>query len=123
VLVALAKEGGENVLTDAFSPEMVAAIAARVGRRVEIHPVFVAAARYAVSPEGDALAVKTEAALQTVQVDASRGVEVNLYFGHVHCSQSKLQYTRPAVGYTLSGRTDEVKYTPETGASSDLDSG
>jgi hypothetical protein len=35
--------------------------------------------------------VKSQAALETIQVDASRGVEINLYCRHVHCSQSKLR--------------------------------
>src|SRR5207237_8797112 len=49
-LLPLAQQRGENVLADLLAPEMVAAVAARVGAAVEVHPVVHAAAGHPVAP-------------------------------------------------------------------------
>src|SRR5215204_4859786 len=57
---------------------MVAAVAARVGRRIEVHPVVQVAAAHAIAAVAHALATQPEAALQAVEVDAAGSVEVQL---------------------------------------------
>ena len=82
-LVPFPQERGEDVLADSLSPKVVPAIAARMRRRVEIHPVLVTSAGYAVPALCHALTAEAETALQTAQVDAASGVEIDLHFGHV----------------------------------------
>jgi hypothetical protein len=79
-LVPFTQECGQNVFADALTPEMVAAVAARVSGGVEVHPVILGSARDAIAAGADALTAEPEAPLQTVEVDATCGVEVDLHF-------------------------------------------
>src|SRR5437763_2813760 len=49
---------------------------------VQIHPVLVTAPSHAISAVGNALALQSKAALQTAQVDATCGIEIDLHLRH-----------------------------------------
>src|SRR5512133_1140939 len=71
-IVPLAQQRGEDVLAQLLAPQVVAAVAARVRRRVQVDPVILRAARDAVAAESHALAVQLQAALEPLEVDAAR---------------------------------------------------
>jgi hypothetical protein len=85
-----AQQRGQDVLADALAPKVIPAITARVRGSVQIHPVLVRSSGHPIPPIRDPLATQPEAALQTVQVDAARGVLVDLQFRHCSSSQSRL---------------------------------
>jgi hypothetical protein len=80
--IALAQQGGEDVLADLLSPQVVAAIAAGDAGGVQVHPVELFAPLDAIAAGADASGMELQAALQTVQIDASEGVEVDGGFRH-----------------------------------------
>src|SRR4051794_31275645 len=83
-LVPLTQECGQNVFADALTPQVIAAIAARVSRSVEVDPVDLGSPRDAVASNANPLTMKPEASLQPVEIDAARGIEVDEDFvGHV----------------------------------------
>jgi hypothetical protein len=76
-LVPLTQECGQNVFADPLTPQVIAAVAAGVGGGVEVDPVILSSSGDAVAADADALTAKPEASLQTVEIDATRGVEVD----------------------------------------------
>ena len=78
-LIALAEEGGEDVLADPIPPEMVAAVAARNRCCVEVDPVIVVAAYHMVSAFADPPSFELEASFQPVQVNAAGPVEIDCW--------------------------------------------
>ena len=76
-LVPLTQECGQDVFADSFAPQVVAAVAARVGGGVEVDPMILGSSRDAVASGRYSLTAKPEASLQTVEIDATRGVEVD----------------------------------------------
>ena len=81
-LVPLTQECGQNVFADPLAPQMIAAIAARVRSRIEVHPVNLGSSCDAIPAESDALTAEPEAPPQSIEVDTAGGVEVDL---HDHC--------------------------------------
>jgi hypothetical protein len=81
-VVALAQERGEDVLAQLLAPQMVAAIASRMRRRVQIHPVVVIAAGHVIPAVADTLAMQQQAPSQPRQIDAAHGVDVDRRFLH-----------------------------------------
>jgi hypothetical protein len=81
-LVPLTQECGQNVFADSLAPQMIAAIAARVRGRVEVDPMILGSSRDAIATKADALTAKPETSLQSVEIDATRGVEVDLDFDY-----------------------------------------
>src|SRR5689334_16581422 len=65
----------------------------------EVHPVLATPTGHSVPAVGDAFTMEPEAPLQTAQVDATAGVEVDLHVRHVHYSQSRLCTHRNAEIY------------------------
>jgi hypothetical protein len=76
-LVPLTQECGQNVFADSFPPQVIAAVAAGVGGGVEVDPMVLGSSRDAVASCAYSLTAKPEASLQTVEIDATRGVEVD----------------------------------------------
>jgi hypothetical protein len=83
-LVPLTQECGQNVFADSLAPQMIAAIAAWVRGGVEVDPVNLGSSRDTISTDADTLTAKPEAPLQSIEIDAARGIEVDL---HVHCHE------------------------------------
>jgi hypothetical protein len=83
-LVPFTQECGQNVFADSLTPQVIAAVAARVSIRVEVDPMVLGSSGDAVATVADSLTAKPDASLQTVEVDAAGGVEVDQEcFGHV----------------------------------------
>jgi hypothetical protein len=59
---------------------MITAITAGVRGRVEVDPMILGSSRDAVPARADAFTAKPEAPLQSVEIDATRGVEVDPHF-------------------------------------------
>jgi hypothetical protein len=77
-LVSFTQERGQNVFADAVAPQVIAAVAARVGGGAKVDPVLVAAvAGDAVTAIADALTMEPEAPLQSIEVHAAGGLEVD----------------------------------------------
>ena len=76
-VIALAKKGGEDVLADPIPPEVIAAVAARNGRGVQVDPVIVVAAYHMVSAFADPSSLELEASFQPVQVNAAGPLEID----------------------------------------------
>ncbi len=76
-LVPLTQECRQNVFADSFPPQVIAAVAAGVGGGVEVDPMVLGSSRDAVTSCGYSLTTKPEASLQTVEIDAPSGVEVD----------------------------------------------
>ena len=76
-LVPLTQECGQDVFADSFPPQVIAAVAAGMGGGVEVHPVVLGSSGDAVPSGGYALTAKPETSLQTVEIDATCGVEVD----------------------------------------------
>ena len=81
-LVPLTQKCGQNVFADSLAPQMVAAVAAWVRGGIEVDPVNLGSARDAIPANADTLAAKPEAPLQSIEIDAARGIEVDFRF---HC--------------------------------------
>src|SRR5437764_9078976 len=81
-------------------------------RGEQIHPVLVTAARNPIPAVGDALTVQSEAALQTAQVDATCGVEIDLHVRHFTTPNPGHSHTGTTAKSPASGRTNMPKYTP-----------
>jgi len=79
-LVPLTQKCGEDVFADPLTPQMIAAIAARVSPVVEVDPVILSSAGDAVASVAYSLTAKPEASLQTVEIDAARGIEIDQSF-------------------------------------------
>jgi len=95
-LVSLTQECGQNVFADLLTPQMIAAVAARVSIGVEVDPVILSAPGDAVASVADSLTAKPHASLQTVEVDATCGIEVDQSFlCHVLLPIQALFKTRP----------------------------
>src|SRR5689334_257348 len=93
-LVALTQKCGQNVFADPLAPQVVAAIAARVRGGVEVDPMVLSPAGNPVPAVADSLTAEAKAPLQTVEVDASSGVEVDLHFVRHNYSQSRRKNTQ-----------------------------
>src|SRR3954447_5771207 len=102
-LVALTQECGQDVLADSLAPEVIAAVAARMRGGIEVDPMVLDTARDPVPAVADPLTAESKAPLQTVEVDASCGVEVDLHFVRHDYSQSKRKNTRDEILYTDDG--------------------
>jgi hypothetical protein len=76
------KQRGEDVLADPLAPDVVAAVAARDGRRVQVHPVGVVATNDLIAAVPNALSFELETPFESIQVDAAGGVEVDCYVCH-----------------------------------------
>jgi hypothetical protein len=76
-LVPLTQECGQNVFADSLTPEVIAAIAARVSRGVEVDPMILGSSCDAVASVAYSLTAKLDASLQTVEIDATDGIEVD----------------------------------------------
>jgi len=61
---------------------VVAAVAARDGRRVQVHPVGVVAADDLIAAVPNALSFELETPFESIQIDAAGGVEVDCYGCH-----------------------------------------
>src|SRR6185295_5171839 len=83
-VIAFAQKRGEDVLADPFAPEMVAAVAARNGRGVQVDPVIVVAAHHMVSAFADPPSFEREASFQPVQVNAAGPFEIDSWVCHSH---------------------------------------
>jgi hypothetical protein len=81
-LVPLTQECGQNVFADPLAPQMIAAIAAGVRGGIEIDPVILGSTCDTISANADTFTAKPEASLQSIEIDAARGIEVDL---HVYC--------------------------------------
>jgi hypothetical protein len=79
-LVPLTQECGQNVFADSLAPQVIAAIAARVRGGIEVDPVILGSSGDAITAEADPLTAESETPLQSVEVDATRGIEVDLHF-------------------------------------------
>jgi hypothetical protein len=78
-LVPLTQKCGQDVFANPLTPQMIAAIAARVSRVVEVDPVVLSSSRDAVASVAYSLTAKPEAPLQAIEIDAARGIEVDQY--------------------------------------------
>jgi hypothetical protein len=76
-LVSFTQECGQNVFADAFAPQVVAAVAAWVRKSVEVDPMFLGSPNDAVTAGADTLSAESETPLQSIEVDATCGVEVD----------------------------------------------
>jgi hypothetical protein len=88
-VMPLAQQCSEDVLAQLVAPQVIAAVAARVRRGVQVHPVVVLATGHVVPPIAHPLALQQEAPPQPVEVHPTHGIEVDLQLlHHVPCSQS-----------------------------------
>ena len=110
-LVAFTEEGGEDVLADALAPEVIAAVAAGVAGRVEIHPVHLVATTDAVAPIPYALALETKTALEAGEIHSAGGVEIDrdMYHGTAPIP-SKVTRIR-LIGTPISNPEQIAKFT------------
>jgi len=79
-LVPLTQECGQNVFADSLAPQVIATVAARVRGRVEVDPVILGSSHDAITAEADALTAESKTPLQSVEIDATGGIEVDLHF-------------------------------------------
>src|SRR5688572_2092488 len=92
-VVPFAQQGGEDVLADSFTPEMVPAVTSRERHSVEIDPMLVITPDDVITPVPNPASVELEAPLEAVKVDAAGGVEVDVWLCHFLlplCSPSQL---------------------------------
>jgi hypothetical protein len=76
-LVPFTQECGQNVFANLLTPQVIAAVAARVSVRVEVDPMILSPSGDAVASVAYALTMKPKASFQTVEIDATSGVEVD----------------------------------------------
>jgi hypothetical protein len=81
-VIALAKQRGEDVLADPFPPEVIAAVAARNRRSVQVDPMIVVAANYVISAFANPPSFEREASFQSVQVNAAGAFEIDCWVCH-----------------------------------------
>ena len=79
-LVSLTQECGQDVFADLLTPQVIAAVAARVSIGVEVDPVVLSSSGDAVASVANSLTAKPDASLQTVEVNATCGIEVDQSF-------------------------------------------
>ena len=79
-LVPLTQECGQNVFADPLTPEMIAAVAAGMSGRVEVDPVILSTSSDTVASGADPLTSEPEAPLQSIEIDAACGIEVDENF-------------------------------------------
>lgn len=82
-LVPLTQECGHDVFANAIAPQVVAAVAARMRGAVEVDPVVVGASGHAIPADADALTTEAKGPLEAVEIDTTRGVEVDQCAIHV----------------------------------------
>jgi hypothetical protein len=79
-LVPLTQKCGQNVFADSLTPQMIAAVAARMSGRVEVDPVILSASGDTVASGADPLTSEPKAPLQPIEIDAASGIEVDENF-------------------------------------------
>ena len=81
-VIPLAQKGREDVLADPIPPEVIAAVAARNRRGVEVDPMFVVAANYVISAVADSPSVERQASFQPIQINSACPLEIDCCVCH-----------------------------------------
>jgi hypothetical protein len=80
VLVPFTQECGQHVFADAIPPQVIAAVATRMGWCVKIDPVNLSATGDPIAAVADAFAAQRQTSLEPIEVDATGRLEIDLYF-------------------------------------------
>jgi hypothetical protein len=79
-LISLSQKRGENVLADPLAPQVIAAVAARVKRRVEIDPMILGATGKMIPAFANAIGLERQTALEASDINAACHFEIDCWF-------------------------------------------